>query len=181
MTDDGETTPVEGFSRPAEGFGRILNQLAAAFAVAGGLLLVLTTLLVVTSITGRALFLRPVPGDFEIVGIATAISIFLFLPYCYLQGGHVTVDIFVKQMAPRVQRAMDVVAALVFGFITALFTWRMSLGLADTFRYQDLSMIVGAPLWWAYPFAVASFGLMTLSAAYGVYTCLEAPERPGDE
>jgi TRAP-type C4-dicarboxylate transport system permease small subunit len=165
-----------GDGAPADAFERMLSRLAAVFAAAGGLLLVAMTLLVVTSIVGRALFLRPVPGDFEIVGIGTAISIFLFLPYCYLQGGNVTVDIFVSRMPAPVQRAMDVASALLFGFITAVFAWRMSLGLADTFRYQDISMIVGVPLWWVYPFAVASFGLLTLGAAHGAFRLL-AGER----
>ena len=154
---------------PLEGFGRVLHRLAAAFAVAGGLLLVALTLLVVTSVLGRALFAFPVPGDFEIVGLGGAVAIFLFLPYCYMQRGNVAVDIFVTHTPRAVRRALDAFAALLFALVAALFAWRMLFGLADTFYYEDISMIVGVPLWWAYPFAIASFGLLTAGALYTVW------------
>lgn len=152
--------------RPPDRWGAVLDRIASGFAVLGGLLLVLLTLLVVVSVLGRALFLTPVPGDFEIVGIGTSVAIFLFLPYCYLRRGNVTVDILVGYLPMRVQRVFDALAALVFAIVAAAFAWRMSFGLADTFHYGDISMIVGASLWWTYPFAVASFGLMAISAVH---------------
>jgi TRAP-type C4-dicarboxylate transport system permease small subunit len=158
---------VHGNSLPRHrGWRRRLHGLAAAFAIGGGIVLVAMTLLVVVSVTGRALVALPVPGDFEIVGIGTAVSIFLFLPYCYLERGNVAIDIFVKQMPPAVQRMMDVVAAALFAIVAALFAWRMTFGLIDTFRYEDVSMIIGFPLWSVYPIAVASFALLAISAAF---------------
>lgn len=154
---------------PSDRLGHTLHKLAAAFAVAGGLLLVAMTLLVVTSVLGRALFAFPVPGDFEIVGLGGGVAIFLFLPYCYMQRGNVAVDIFVTHTPRPVRRALDAFAALLFALVAALFAWRMTFGLADTFYYEDISMIVGVPLWWAYPFAIASFGLLTVSALYTVW------------
>ena len=143
-----------------------MNRLASAFAVLGGLVLVAMVLLVVVSVIGRALLALPVPGDFEIVAVGTGIAIFLFLPYCYLERGNVTVDILADHMPARARRALDVVASVVFALIAALFAWRMSLGLADTFFYGDITMIVGFPIWMAYPFAVASFLLLALAAGY---------------
>jgi TRAP-type C4-dicarboxylate transport system permease small subunit len=151
---------------PRAALGRILNRLAAWFAVAGGAVLVAITTLVVISILGRSLFARPVPGDFEIVGFGTAVAVFLFLPYCYMQRGNVAIDVFLRHTPARVQRVMDAFAALLFGAVAALFAWRMSLGLMDTFSYGDISMIVGVPLWWAYPIGVASFALLCLGALY---------------
>jgi len=171
MTDDESL-------QPREGLGARLHQLSAGFAVAGGLILVSMTMLVVFSVIGRAAFLLPVPGDFEIVGIGTGIAIFLFLPYCYLQRGNVAIDIFVSHTSPSVQRGMDAFASLVCAVIAALFTWRMLFGLVDTFQYRDISMIVGVPLWWAYPFAVASFALLSFSA---FYTALHGWESEHDE
>jgi TRAP-type C4-dicarboxylate transport system permease small subunit len=157
---------------PVDGFGRLLHRLASAFAVAGGGLLVLIATLVVTSIIGRAFFDRPVPGDFEIVGIGTAVAVFLFIPYCYLQGGNVAVDIFVAHMPAPVRLLTDTIVALLFGGVALLFAWRMTLGLRDVFHYADVSMIVGLPLWWAYPFAIASFGLLSVSSFYTAFRML---------
>jgi len=149
-----------------DSFGRFLHRLAAWFANVGGVLMFLMTVLVVVSILGRAFFARPVPGDFEIVGLGSAISIFLFLPHCYLQRGNVTVDIFITHMPRTVQVAMDMFAALLFGVLAALFVWRMIFGFVDTVHYWDISMILGVPLWLAYPFAILSFSLLAVSCFY---------------
>ena len=146
--------------------GESLHRLSAGFAVAGGFVLSSLVVLVVTSILGRAIFSRPVPGDFEIVALGTAVSIFLFLPYCYLQRGNVAVDIFVSRMPPGVQCVMDVLAASLFGLIAALFAWRTVYGLADTLGNRDISMILGFPVWVVYPFGIASFLLLAASCFY---------------
>jgi len=144
-------------------FSKQLHNLSSAFAIVGGATLIILVILVVTSIIGRAIFSRPVPGDFEIVAVGTAISVFLFLPYCYLQQGNVAVDIFISHMPSWVQRAMDIFAAVLFGFIAGLFAWRMVYGFSDTFSNEDISMILGFPLWLAYPFGIASFMLLSVS------------------
>ena len=68
-------------------------------AIVGGVVLCAITLMSVASITGRALIgvgLGPVPGDFEMVEVGTALAVFFFLPWCYLKGGHATVDLFYR-------------------------------------------------------------------------------------
>lgn len=166
MADAPSDAPSDTPSRGPTGFGGLLHRLASAFALLGGLVLVAMVLLVVVSVVGRALFALPVPGDFEIVAIGTGISIFLFLPYCYVEGGNVTVDILADHLPDRVKRALDILASIVFALIAALFAWRMMLGLADTFFYGDITMIVGFPIWLAYPFAVASFVLLAVAAGH---------------
>ena len=161
-----------------QGFAERLHRLSATFAIAGGITLIGLVILVVTSILGRAVFSRPVPGDFEIVAVGTAVAVFLFLPYCYLQRGNVAVDIFISRMPPRIQCAMDVLAALLFCVIAGLFAWRTIYGFADTFDNQDISMILGFPLWFAYPFGIASFGLLAVSC---LYTAIETLSEFGDE
>ena len=161
-----------------KGLGAQLRKLAAAFAVVGGAILISLVVLVVTSILGRAAFSRPVPGDFEIVAVGTAIAVFLFLPYCYLERGNVAVDIFISHMPRRVQCIMDVLAALLFGFIAGLFSWRMVYGFSDTLANQDISMILGFPIWIAYPFGIASFTLLAVSC---LYTAVETLGRLSDE
>lgn len=161
-----------------ERLGERLRMLSGAFAVAGGVILVFLVALVVTSIIGRAVFSRPVPGDFEIVAVGTAVAVFLFLPYCYLERGNVAVDIFIAHMPRKVQCVMDVLAALLFGVIAGLFAWRMVFGLVDTFGNRDISMILGFPIWIAYPFGIASFALLAVSC---FYTATETFRRLGDD
>ena len=159
-------------------FGEGLRKLSAAFAVVGGSILVFLVVLIVTSILGRALFSMPVPGDFEIVAVGTAMAVFLFLPYCYLNRGNVAVDIFISRMPRRVQSVMDLFAALLFCLIAGLFAWRMIYGLADTFGNRDISMILGFPIWIVYPVGIASFTLLSVSC---FHTAVDTFRRFGDE
>lgn len=158
--------------------GEQLHRISAWFAIAGGIVLAAMVTLVVVSIVGRAMFSSPVPGDFEIVALGTAVAVFLFLPYCYMQKGNVAVDIFISGMPPAVQRAMDVLAALLFGFVAALFAWRTAYGFADTVRNGDISMILGFPVWVVYPFGVASFLLLAVCC---FYTAVETLGSAADE
>lgn len=127
------------------------------------MLLALTAGLVVVSIIGRVVLGRPVAGDFEIVAICTAICIFLCLPYCQLQRGNVVVNLFFRDQDRRVTRTLDALAAFVYALIALVFAWRMVFGLLDAVRDGDISMIIGIPLWWAYPPAIASFLLLAAS------------------
>lgn len=165
-------------SRGARGLGARLDAIASAFAVLGGFVLCGLIVLVVVSVLGRALFARPVPGDFEIVGFGISIAIFLFLPYCYLKRGNVTVDVLLGHTPPGLERLLDGLAGVVSAAVALLFAWRLALGLADVFSYGDISMIVGIPLWWAYPFGIASFALL---AAVAIHTALYGFEDSDDE
>lgn len=142
-----------------------LAATARVFALAGGVLLSLMAGLVVISIVGRVVFGQPVAGGFEIVAMGTAISVFLCLPYCHWQRGNVVVNLFFSDEEKRLTHRLDALAAAFYGAIAMAFAWRMSAGLVDAIRYQDISVIIGLPLWWAYPVAVASFLLLAASCA----------------
>ena len=71
------------------------------------------TLMLVASVTGRALIglgLGPVPGDIELVEVGVAIAVVWFMPWCYLRGGHATVDLLCTGMPPWAQNAIDLVS-----------------------------------------------------------------------
>lgn len=144
----------------ANRFERFLGATATAFAVGGGLLLCALAAITVISVLGRALFAFPIPGDFELVAIGTGIAAFLSLPYCQLQRGNIRIDLFLGHASPRLTGVLDVCAGVLSAAIAALFAWRMIHGLFDAVRDRDVTVILGLPLWWAYPFAVAAFALL---------------------
>jgi len=152
--------------------GIVLEKLARGFAILGGMILCFLALLVVISILGRMFFLLPVPGDFEIVGIGTAIAIFLCLPYCQLRRGHVTVDIFSARVPKRIQDWLDTFAGVVFALISLLFAWQMIKGLRDMYTQSDMTIIVGIPLWIAFPFGIVSFLLLSLCCLFTAHNDL---------
>lgn len=140
--------------------GKLLHRAASLFAVVGGLLFCALAVMTVVSVVGRALFSLPIPGDFEIVAIGTGVAAFLCLPYCQMKRGYVKVDLFLERVSPRLTGLLDAIGGLLCAAIAAMFAWRMTLGLADAIRDRDITVILGLPVWWAYPFAVASFALL---------------------
>lgn len=146
--------------------GRFLHTLCNLFAASGGLVLLALAIMTVVSIIGRYLFSLPVPGDFELVESGCAIAVFAFLPYCQLHNGNVVVDFFTLHVNPRIRNRMDSIGSLVFGLISILLTWRLTLGGYDMYRYGEQTMILGLSRWWSFIPIVASLALLTLVCFY---------------
>jgi TRAP-type C4-dicarboxylate transport system permease small subunit len=122
-------------------------------AIAGGILLVLLTLMIVASVSGRALLdlgLGPVPGDFELVEIGTAIAVFFFLPWTYLRGGHATVDIVYTHLPRWGQRAVMIFCDLLMLILWLVLTQRLWEGMLEKREYFESTFILQMPVWWAY-------------------------------
>lgn len=146
--------------------GVFLYKCANAFALLGGLILSGLVVMVVLSVLGRWLFSSPIFGDFEMVALGTAISVFLFLPYCQMNRGNIIVDVFLSWAPKQVQTLLDVAGSIALALIAALLAWRMTMGGIDAVNYNELTYILALPIWWAYPFAVASLILLALISLY---------------
>lgn len=151
---------------------RILTMLARGSALLGGFVLVALILLSVLSIGGRALVplgFTPIPGDFELVETGTAFAVFCFLPWCQIQGGHVTVDILKSALGPR----MDTLLAALFNLVmtlTAIFIlWRANAGMQDKMRYNEVTFILQFPVWWGYAVCLPMAALFVAVGAFTVW------------
>ncbi len=134
-----------------------LDTLARALALVAGLLLLAVSGLTVVSVVGRWSASRPVVGDIELVQLATAAALALFLPYCQLHGSHVIVDFFTARSSGPVQRGLDAVGSLVSAAVFFLLAWRAGVAVADMRQAAETSMVLGVPLW--IPYAVMVPGL----------------------
>ncbi|MCO7245959.1 TRAP transporter small permease [Halomonas sp. Mc5H-6] len=162
-------------------------------AISGGLLVVVLAIITVVSILGRWIasapvssdmtmlaWVGPITGDYELVEMGTAIAVFLFLPYCHLRGGHVTVDLLVMHAPPMVQRVLAVIAETLFLVVAGLMTWRLYHGLLDKRRYMETSMLLDIPLWWGYIGGLVGFALLTLVCIYRTCDAFTySPQQPG--
>lgn len=157
---------ISDFARPADPVGRALFFISYIFALFGGVVMAGLTLMTVLSVFGRWLFSKPIYGDFEMVAMGTAVAVFLFLPYCQMKKGNVVVDLFLSGTPVRFQRFFDMVGDLILGAISGMLCWRMVLGGTDMLSYNEVSMILGIPVWIAFPFAVAAFALLALCCVY---------------
>lgn len=126
-------------------------------ALLGGLVLMALVLLVVASVAGRALIdvgLGPVPGDFELVEIGVGIAVFFFMPWCYLRGGHATVDLLYMHTPRWAQRAVDIVSDVLMLLVWLLMTWKLWEGMLEKREYLETTFILQMPVWWAYAFCL---------------------------
>lgn len=171
---------------------RSLEMPCRVAAISGGLLVAALAIITVVSILGRWLasvpvlsdlamldWIGPITGDYELVEMGTAIAVFLFLPYCHLRGGHVTVDLVVMHAPTVIQRLLAFVAELLFLTVAGLMTWRLYHGLLDKHRYMETSMLLDIPLWWGYLGGIVGLALLT---AVCLYRAIDAfayePEPP---
>ena len=80
-----------------------IDAVADAVALIGGVLLIALATMVVVSVTLRSDLVGKagVPGDFELVQMATAVAAFCFLPLCQLKRGNIFVDTFTLKLPQR--------------------------------------------------------------------------------
>ncbi len=161
------------------GVGRAIRKVTAALALTGGLLLLVIVVMTVVSITGRALVgtidvfpfseFGPVPGDFELVSAGCAIAACAFMPWCQLNRGHVTVDVFLSTMSDRSKAVLTLAGNILMTVATVLIAWRMYLGLVDKLSYNETTMILQMPVWYGYAGATVGLWVFAATSAYTVW------------
>lgn len=130
-----------------------IYRLSRWSAIVGGIVLVAVTLMIVASISGRTLIglgLGPVPGDFELVEMGTAVAVLFFLPWTYLKGGHATVDLLYMHLPVWAKRAVVIVSDLLMLAVWLVLTWKLYEGMVEKKQYMETTFILAMPLWWAY-------------------------------
>lgn len=135
-------------------------------AIASGLLMTLITLVTCVSILGREILSKTVPGDFELVGLATGAAIALFMPYCQLERGNIIVDFFTIKLSARNHAVLDRLGALILALCFALLAWRTSLGGINSWATHSGSMLLGFPEYLVYLAMVPPFVLTAIIAIH---------------
>ncbi len=131
---------------PAEPHG-VLGLAAGLLATVGGLLILGVAALVTASIVRRWSGAQPIPGDFELVQMATAISVFAFLPYCQLRRGNIAVDTFTAWLPERVNRVVDALWDMVYSATMLLLAWCLFNGTRDMIQNGTTTMVAGIAMW----------------------------------
>lgn len=153
---------------------KIANLIARWLALAGGVLLTLLMLVVVVSVSGRALLklgLGPVPGDFELVEMGTAVVVFFFLPWCYLRNGHAMVDLVYMHLPRPVQRTVSILSDVLMLAAWLILTWRLGIAVGEKYGEQETTFILQWPIWAGY--AAGLFGAVAGCFVYLAKTLSE--------
>lgn len=159
-----------------------IGRVAAILAGGGGIVLLAMAVVTVGSVVGRAVpFLPSFPGDFELVEMGAAVTVFLFLPWCQLSGGQVAIEFVTRRFGRRVHAAFGMIGNAMLTGLSAVILWRMWLGFGEKFPfgsdgiraalrlgerpyYTETSYDLLIPVW-------IPFGLCLPGAAWLVVTC----------
>ena len=174
----GESGEGEPRRRPSWG---LLRGIIRAWALVGGLIILVLVLITAASALSNLLFNLPFSGEYELAKHFVGIAIFTFLPYCQLTGANVTVDIFTEGVGPRMKAAMLFLSSLLAAAFAILLLRQMSLGFGDYLRYPEETAALHIRLWTAFPPILLSLALLfaasLLTAHDAWYGLRGGPER----
>lgn len=139
------------------GFARRVIEI---WALLGGIILFGVALMTTWSATSGVVFHKPLPGDFEMTEMLTAVAVFMWLPYCQINNANVAADIFTARAGLRTVALLGVVAGVVALAFGAALIWRMYAGLLDYRQYVETTAILRIPIWYAYVPALISLALL---------------------
>jgi TRAP-type C4-dicarboxylate transport system permease small subunit len=141
-----------------------VTRLARVLAVVGGLISVAAAVLVTASVTLRWLGFGSINGDFELVQVGVAVSVFCFLPLSQARRANIMVDTFTGWLPTRVQRAIDAFWDLVYAAFMALMAWCLMNGARDALASGLNSAMLGFPLWPVFAGAVLLLAVLVITA-----------------
>lgn len=146
--------------------GSTIEWTCRTAAIIAGILFCIEMVMCVVSVIGRITLSKPVPGDYELVQMLSAMGIALCLPYCQLKKGHVFVDFFTLWAPAGVKRALDAIAALLLSGAAFVLAWRTWYGMLEMREYGEATMVLSLPIWWGYVPLVPAFVLLGIAALY---------------
>lgn len=101
---------------------RIADRLIGLSAILGSLGLIFEVVVILADVIGRA-FGRPLYGSQDLVTMTMVILVFGGMAMCDRQGGHIAVDLLERRYPAALNRALDVVAALLGAVIFVFIAW----------------------------------------------------------
>lgn len=160
-------TRPDGRGRDRPEVGPALDLAVRLLALCGGVLLLAAGIMVTTSVVLRWTGSGGIPGDFEMMEMATALAVFAFLPLCQARRGNIMVDTFTGWLPERVRRTIDGLSDLLWAGLAALIAWQSLTGGREETAYGTTSMVSGIPVG---PVVLATAALAAVLAVVATVT-----------
>jgi len=171
---------------------KIFYGVAWFMAIIGGAVLTAMVLMLCISIVGRTItsilhsdFLQgnmpglaewlintgvgPIFGDYEFLTAGMAFTVFAFLGWCQITGGHATVDVFTSRLRDRNRRILQMVIEILLAAAFVLIAIQLYEGMSTQMRRRSTTFLLQYPVWWNYAIALVP---AIITAAIGVYMAL---------
>jgi TRAP-type C4-dicarboxylate transport system permease small subunit len=149
-----------------EGLTPIFKHASSFFGYAAALFLAAMMLVIVADVVLRAVGGLPVRGQYELVELALAGTIFLALPAVFLRDAHLVVDVADHFVSARVRRVLDLAGALASLVALAVMLWQMVPQAIYMMDFGDMTFDLQIPkTWYALP-ALAGIVASALCVLY---------------
>lgn len=162
---------------------RLLAFIENAALFLAGLVLLAMGLIIVSSILGKTLFIRPIPDDLLMVGLLNVAVITLPLAFVERQRGHISVTVTTDWLGTRAKGALRAFGALAmaifFGGIGLMVARRMPGEIERGAYYDGTLQIPTWPMKAIFGAAILLFvARLLVSIAEGVRTAVTGEDEP---
>lgn len=123
-----------------------MKRFTTGLALAGTMAFLVAVALTVVDIVIRSVSEHTVPGLTDIVTLCTMIGALLAIPYGFVKGEHVAIDVFVSRLSPGAQRAFAVFAAFLGTVLLSAIAWFGFNQMITEWGYGDRSQSIGIPM-----------------------------------
>ncbi|MFV0245736.1 MAG: TRAP transporter small permease [Qingshengfaniella sp.] len=137
----------------------LADRLIYLCATFGALALLFEVGVILVDVIGRSLG-RPLFGSQDLVTMAMAILVFGGMAICDRMGGHIAVDLFEKNFPPRMNWAVDIIAALIGAVIFTAIAWAVYDSAKLSVMLNLSTNLLRLPKWW-FQWALVGFSLIT--------------------
>ena len=120
--------------------------LQRALGVTSAVVLFLMMMITAVDVAGRYLFNKPIAGGFELTEILLAALIYCGLPLVSARREHIVIDTFDRYFSPRLKRALDVVAEVIFAATLSGVGYLIFRRAARVAEYGDTTNVLKLPL-----------------------------------
>ncbi len=140
-----------------------MERLLLGFALAGMAVLGVAIAAVLADIVLRGTMGMAVLGTVDITQLCVMACAFWAIPFAFIRGGHVRVEVGADRMPRRVRHTLDAVAAVlgaVFVGLIGVYGWD---GAQLALRYGDMSQTIGIPMIWYWATLLSGCALSVLA------------------
>ena len=134
----------------------VVNPLSRYLAIAGAILTLLMSALIVLDIILRSLFNFPIQGTIEFEQFMLSMVIFLTIAYAMIENAHVSVDLISSKFPPKVKVIVGSIRDLLAMFLFIIISWQNVLRAIMAHKEDEIADV---SRWPVYPFLfVVAFG-----------------------
>jgi TRAP-type mannitol/chloroaromatic compound transport system permease small subunit len=156
----------------------LLFKVERVFNFVAGVVIFLTMILGVVQIVGRSVFNWPVPAYIDIIEITMAIFAFLGIAYCQKLGGHVRMEIVLKQFTGRSFWIAEVIGTVIAMTIIAILLIYGYDHFMRAYTHGDSTMDGDLPVWPSKLIVPVAFFVLMCRLTLNLIGFLRLVQRP---